>query len=84
MFKHPDKDNLGTAQVHTKLYVIPCRWLENLRQTLLSQMGVIRSGNKSDLLNCLEDIAPLNESISNSTLNVSCTVLDDAAIVNML
>ena len=70
--------------MHTKLYVIPCRWLENLRQTLLSQMGVIRSGNKSDLLNCLEDIAPLNESISNSTLNVSCTVLDGAAIVNML
>ena len=50
----------------------------------LSQMGVIRSGNKSDLLNCLEDIAPLNESISNATLNVSCTVLDGAAIVNML
>ena len=50
----------------------------------LSQMGVIRSGNKSDLLNCLEDIAPLNESNSNATLNVSCTVLDGAAIVNML
>ena len=41
-------------------------------------------GNKSDLLNCLEDIAHLNESISNATLNVSCTVLDGAAIVNML
>jgi hypothetical protein len=48
----------------------------------LSQMGALRTGTKSDLLSCLQDL--VNESISSPTVQVTCTILDGAAIVNML
>ena len=47
----------------------------------LSQMGVLRSGTKSDLLKCLQDLVPVSESV---TVQVTCTILDGAAIINML
>ena len=42
----------------------------------LSQMGVLRSGTR-----CLQDLVPVSESV---TVQVTCTILDGAAIVNML
>ncbi len=34
----------------------------------LSQMGMLRTGNKSDLLRCLQDLAPVNEAVSSPTV----------------
>ena len=48
----------------------------------LSQMGVLRTGMKSDLLHCLMDLAPVNENVSGPMVQVN--ILDDAAIINML
>jgi len=45
-------------------------------------MGVLRTGTKSDLLGCLQDLTPVKENISSPTMQV--TILDGAAIVNML
>ncbi len=45
-------------------------------------MGVLRTGTKSDLLRCLQDLTPVKENVSNLTVQV--TILDGAAIVNML
>ena len=47
----------------------------------LSQLGILRSGTKSDQLNCLEDVTTTRESAS---VVVTCTILDGAAIVNMV
>ena len=47
----------------------------------LSQVGMLRGGTKSDLLSCLQDLAPVNV---HSPTGVTCTILDGAAIVNML
>ena len=51
---------------------------------LLSQIGVLRSGTKSDLLSCLHELTPLSESVTSPTVQVTCTIFDGAAIVNML
>ena len=48
----------------------------------LSQMGVMRTGTKSDLLHCLEDLTSARENATSPTVQVS--ILDGAAIVNML
>jgi hypothetical protein len=48
----------------------------------LSQMGIIRTGKKSDLLGCLEGLSPSTENVSHPTVQVN--ILDGAAIVNML
>ena len=45
-------------------------------------MGVLRTGTKSDLLHCLQDLTPVNENVSSPTVQVN--ILDGAAIVNML
>jgi hypothetical protein len=45
-------------------------------------MGVLRTGTKSDLLSCLQDLTPVNENASSCTVQV--TILDGAAIANML
>ena len=53
----------------------------------LSQNGMLRSGTKSDLLTCLENTLLASKehaSIGHSSVQVSCTILDGAAIVNML
>ena len=53
----------------------------------LSQNGMLRSGTKSDLLTCFENTllaAKEHASTSHSSVQVSCTILDGAAIVNML
>ena len=50
----------------------------------LSSVGSMRSGTKSDLLNCLEDLASTTESIASSLLQITSKILDGAAIVNML
>ena len=42
-------------------------------------MGVLRSGTKSDFLKCLQDLVPVSV-----TVQVTCTILDSAAIINML
>ena len=47
-------------------------------------MGILRTGTKSDLLTCLQDLSPVNENASSPIVQVTCTILDDAAIVNML
>ena len=49
----------------------------------LSQMGSLRGGTKSDLLICLQDQAGENVP-SCPTGQITCTILDGAAIVNML
>ena len=49
----------------------------------LSQMGSLRGGTKSDLLICLQDQAGENVP-SRPTGQITCTILDGAAIVNML
>ena len=48
----------------------------------LSQMGKLRSGTKSDLVRCLENLAPSQMNSSNPTLQV--LIIDGAAVVNML
>jgi len=48
----------------------------------LSQMGVIRNGNKSELLHCLQDLVPLEECLFSPAMEV--IILDGAAIVYML
>jgi len=45
-------------------------------------MDALRTGTKSDLLECLQDLTPVKENISSPTVQV--TILDGAAIVNML
>ena len=47
-------------------------------------MGVLRSGTKSDLVSCLHELTPLSESVTSPTVQVTCTILDGATIVNML
>ena len=47
----------------------------------ISHMGVLRSGTNSDLLSCLEDVKPVSESV---TVQVTCTILDGAALINLL
>ena len=49
----------------------------------LSQMGSLRGGTKSDLLICLQDQAGENVP-SCPTGQITCTILNGAAIVNML
>ena len=48
----------------------------------LSQMGVLSTGTKSDLLRCFQDLTPAKENVSSLTVQV--TILDGAAINNML
>ena len=48
----------------------------------LSQMGKLRSGTKSDLVNCLEDLVPTQMNAPNPSTQVM--IIDGAAIVNML
>ena len=48
----------------------------------LSHAGALRTGTKSDLLCCLEDLTPVKKNVSSPRVQV--TVLDGAAIVNML
>ncbi len=45
-------------------------------------MGKLRSGTKSDLVRCLENLAPSQMNSSNPTLQV--LIIDGAAVVNML
>ena len=45
-------------------------------------MGKLRSGTKSDLLGCLEDLVPSQASSPRPSVQVS--IIDGAAIVNML
>lgn len=45
-------------------------------------MGVMKTGTKSDLLCCLEDLTPVKENVSNPIVQV--TILDGAVIVSML
>jgi len=45
-------------------------------------MDALRTGTKSDLLECLQDLTPVKENISSPTVQV--TILDGAVIVNML
>ena len=47
-----------------------------------SQMDVLRTRTKSDLLHCLQDLIPANENVSSPTVQV--TIIDDIAIINML
>ncbi|KAK1898363.1 Hexokinase-1 [Dissostichus eleginoides] len=48
----------------------------------LSQMGKLRTGTKSDLVGCLEDLIYLQQNASHPTVQV--IILDGAAVVNML
>ena len=48
----------------------------------LSNMGKLRTGNKSDLMPCLENLAPVKVCLSTPRAQVS--ILDGAGIVNML
>jgi len=48
----------------------------------LSQMGMLRTGTKSDLMPCLENLAPVKEDLFSPSVEVN--ILDGAAIVNML
>ena len=48
----------------------------------LSQMGKLRTGTKSDLVGCLENLVPSQENPSHPTVQV--IILDGAAVVNML
>lgn len=48
----------------------------------LSHMGKLRTGTKSDLLGCLEDLVPSQGNSPRPTVQVS--IIDGAAIVNML
>ena len=48
----------------------------------LSQMGVLRTGTKSDLMTCLENLVPVKEDLS--TPRVQVNILDGACIINML
>ena len=50
----------------------------------LSSMGVMRSGTKSDLLNCLQDLESTTESVASCSQRCTCRIIDGAAIVNML
>jgi hypothetical protein len=47
-------------------------------------MGVLRSGTKADLLKCLQELAPVIEDVYSPRACVTCTILDGAAIVNMV
>ena len=47
-------------------------------------MGIMRSSTKSDLLNCLQDLASTMESLASCSQQCTCRILDDAVIVNML
>ena len=49
---------------------------------VLSNNGSIRDGNKSELLHCLEELVPVEESLPSPRIEV--LILDGAAIVNML
>ena len=49
---------------------------------VLSKNGIIRDGDKSELLHCLEELVPVEESLLSPTVEV--LILDGAAIVNML
>lgn len=53
-----------------------------VRPPVLSKMGIVRDGNKSELLHCLEELVPLEESLPSPRVEV--LILDGAAIVNML
>ncbi|KAG7161427.1 hypothetical protein Hamer_G014071, partial [Homarus americanus] len=48
----------------------------------LSQMGDLRTGTKSVLVHCLEDLIPVQENVSSPI--VQAIFLDGAAVVNML
>ncbi len=48
----------------------------------LSQLGKLRTGTKSDLVGCLEDLVPNQEDAPNPAVQVS--ILDGVTIVNML
>ena len=48
----------------------------------LSQMGGLRTGTKSDLMPCLENLVPVKDDLSTPRVEVS--ILDGAAIINML
>ena len=48
----------------------------------ISLMGKLRTGTKSDQLGCLEDLVPSQESSPSPSVQVS--IIDGAAIVNML
>ena len=43
--------------------------------------GCLEKWDKSDLLSCLQDLMPVSENV---TVQVTCTILDGAAIINML
>ena len=51
---------------------------------MLSQMGVLRGGTKSDLLNCLQDLTPVNNVHHSPAGGITCTLLDSTAVLNML
>lgn len=59
-------------------------FFQHENQACPPEMGVLRTGTKSDLLSCLQDLTPVNESVSSPIVQVTCTILDGAAIVNML
>ena len=48
----------------------------------LSQMGVLWTGTKSDVLHCLQDLTAVNENASSPTVQVN--ILDSTVIINML
>ncbi|KAJ8048753.1 hypothetical protein HOLleu_01190 [Holothuria leucospilota] len=48
----------------------------------LSQIGGLRTGTKSDLMPCLENLVPVKEDLSTSRIQVN--ILDGAGIINML
>ncbi len=48
----------------------------------LSQLDKLRTGNKSDLMGCLEDLVPAQKDAPNPAIQVS--ILDGVAIVNIL
>lgn len=45
-------------------------------------MGKLRTGTKTDLVDCLEDLVPSQEMVSSPTVQV--IIIDGAALVNML
>ena len=45
-------------------------------------MGILRTGTKSDLLHCLQDLTLAKQNVSSPTVQV--TILDGAAIINMM
>ena len=63
----------------TNFFIIKTR---HIHHPSLSNMGKLRIGNKSNLMPCLENLAPVKVRLSTSRAQVS--ILDGADIVNML